>query len=94
MRNQFLDAGTAQEIDELVDRLHKDLGILDGGIELAAVRDLLQLDLRYYTLDDPNLLQEVVHRMRIGAKQIIRRPALLLEAVTNPTSRIRAVERG
>lgn len=83
MRNQFLDNGTAQEIDKLVDRVHKDLGTIHGGVELTAIRDLLRLDLQYYTLDDPSLLQEVIHKMRLGAKQLIQRPALLLEAVVN-----------
>jgi Zn-dependent peptidase ImmA (M78 family) len=81
VRNQYLDPGTAQEINKLIDRMHKDLGDPYGAIELAPVRDLLQLDLHYYTADDPSLLQEVVHRMRVGAKQIIRRPALLLDAI-------------
>lgn len=82
MRNQYLDAGTAGEIDSLVDRLHKDLGYRQGPVELAAVRDLCKLDLQYYSAEDPSLLQEVVHKMRIGAKQVLMRPALLLEAVT------------
>jgi Zn-dependent peptidase ImmA (M78 family) len=81
MRNRFLDVGTREEIDKLVDRVHKDIGATQGRVELAEVRDRLQLDLRYYTSDDPNLLQEVVHKVRIGAKQIIMRPAILLEAV-------------
>jgi hypothetical protein len=81
VRNQFLDPGTAQEIDNLVDRVHRDLGHPVGTVELAAVRDLLHLDLHYYSAADPSLLQEVVHKMRIGAKQIIRRPAFLLEAI-------------
>jgi hypothetical protein len=81
MRNHYLDAGTAREIDALVDRVHRDLGHPQGPIELATVRDLLKLDLQYYSTEDPGLLQEVVHKMRIGAKQVLKRPALLLEAV-------------
>ena len=45
------------------------------------MRDLLDLDLRYYTADDPSLVEEVIHKMRVGAKQIIKRPALLLEVI-------------
>lgn len=81
MRNQLLDAGTARDIDKLVDRVHRELGNPERILELATVRDLLELDLRYYTVDDPGLMEEVVHKMRVGAKQIIKRPALLLEAV-------------
>jgi Zn-dependent peptidase ImmA (M78 family) len=81
VRNRFLDPGTAEEIEKLVDRVHKSLGRTDGAIALAEVRELLSLDLQYYTADDPNLFQEVVHKVRVGAKQLIRRPALLLEAI-------------
>ena len=81
MRNRFLDPGTAEEIEKLVDRVHKNLGRIDGAIALAEVRELLSLDLHYYTADDPYLLQEVVHKVRVGTKQLIRRPALLLEAI-------------
>ena len=81
MRNRFLDDGSAEEIEKLVSRVHRDLGTSDGVVVLTQVRDLLKLDLQYYTASDPNLLQEVVHRVRVGAKQIVRRPALLLEAI-------------
>jgi Zn-dependent peptidase ImmA (M78 family) len=81
VRNEFLDQGTAREIDKLIDRVHRNLGASDGPIVPAEVRDMLQLDLRYYTIDDPTVLQEAVHKMRVGAAQVIRRPALLVEAV-------------
>ena len=81
MRNQFLDDGTARDIDNLVDRVHRDLGNPEGPVELATVRGLLKLDLQYYTTNDLGLVDEVVHKMRIAAKQIIERPVFLLEAV-------------
>jgi hypothetical protein len=52
MRNHYLDAGTAREIDALVDRVHRDLGHPQGPIELATVRDLLKLDLQDYSTED------------------------------------------
>ena len=81
MRNQFLDDGTARDIDNLVDRVHRDLGNPEGPVELVTVRSLLKLDLQYYTTNDLGLVDEVVHKMRIAAKQIIERPVFLLEAV-------------
>jgi len=80
LRNQYLDGRTARDIDQRIDRVHRDLEYSGGKIELIAVRDLLRLDLKYYQMDDPNLIQEVVHKVRLGTKQIIERPTLLLEA--------------
>jgi Zn-dependent peptidase ImmA (M78 family) len=80
LRNTYLDDRTARDIDQKVDRVHRDLNYSEGKIELAEVRDLLRLDLKYYRLDDPNLLDEVVHKVKVGAKQIIERPTLLIDA--------------
>jgi hypothetical protein len=80
LRNQYLDERTARDIDQRIDRVHRDLAYSGGKIELLAVRDLLRLDLKYYQLDDPSLVQEVVHKLKVGAKQVIERPTLLLEA--------------
>jgi hypothetical protein len=80
LRNQYLDERTTRDIDQRIDRVHRDLAYSGGKIELLAVRDLLRLDLKYYQLDDPSLVQEVVHKLKVGAKQVIERPTLLLEA--------------
>lgn len=81
MNNIFLDPRTVRDIDKVVDRVHQDLDYKDGAIELLEVRDLLRLDLKYYRLDDPGLVDEVIHKLKVGAKQVIARPSLLLEAV-------------
>lgn len=81
MKNLYLDARTARDIDHRIDRVHRDIGYAGGKIELLEVRDLLRLDLKYYKMDDPDLLDEVVHRVKVGARQIAERPSLLLDAV-------------
>jgi hypothetical protein len=81
LNNQYLDERTTRDIDQRISRVQNDLGYSGGKIELLEVRELLRLDLKYYQIDDPSLLQEVVHKVKIGAKQIIERPTLLLEAV-------------
>ncbi|WP_010463114.1 ImmA/IrrE family metallo-endopeptidase [Acidovorax radicis] len=81
MNNIFLDARTIRDIDKVVDRVHLELGYKDGAIDLRDVREALRLDLKYYRLDDPGLLDEVVHKLTVGAKQVIARPGLLVEAV-------------
>lgn len=80
MISHYLDARTAKDIDQRIDRVHRDLGYKGGKIELAEVRALLDLDLNYYRLDDPNLLDEVVHKVKVGAKQVAERPSLLIDA--------------
>lgn len=81
MKNIHIDKRTAKDIDQQIDRVHRDLGYADGIIDLTQVRELLRLDLHYYQLDDPKLLDEVVHKLMVGTKQVIKRPGLLLDAV-------------
>jgi len=81
MTNSYLDERTARDIGQRIARIHRDLGYVDGKVSLTAARQLLRLDLRYYTSDDPALVGEVVHKLKVGAKQVIDRPTLLLEAV-------------
>jgi hypothetical protein len=81
LNNLYLDDRTANDIDRRVDRVHRDLGYSGGKVELLAVRELLRLDLRYYQVDDPTLVTEVVHKVKVGAKQILERPSLLFEAI-------------
>lgn len=81
MMNLHLDDRTVHDIDERIGRVHRDLEYVGGKVSLAEVRDLLRLDIGYYTADDPGLLSEVVHKLKVGAKQVIKRPALLAEAV-------------
>ena len=81
MRNQFLDDRSALDIDRRIERIHADLESHDRPIELARVRELLKLDLRYYRAGDSDALDAVVHKLRIGADHIVRAPRRLLDAV-------------
>lgn len=81
MKNTHLDKRTKKDIDEQIDRVHRDIGYSDGIVQLPQVRELLKLDLHYYQLNDPKLIDEVVHKLKVGAKQVIKRPSLLLDAV-------------
>jgi hypothetical protein len=79
----LVDPRSAQDIDERIARIHKDLDYRGGAIELAEVRALLKLDREFYSADESGVLGEVVHKLRIGAKQVLHRPGLLLDAVRN-----------
>jgi Zn-dependent peptidase ImmA (M78 family) len=81
MKNIRVDTRSSRDISERIDRIHRDVGYVDGKVSLPEVRELLKLDLQFYRTDDPGLLDEVVHKLKVGAKQIILRPTLLIEAV-------------
>ena len=81
MKNLFLDTRSAADIDKVVDKIHRDLGKPEKKVELAQVRELLRLDLGFYSPEDPGLLKEVIHKLRVGAKQVAERPSLLIDVV-------------
>ena len=81
MRNVELKTRTQKDIDEQVAKILRDLGNPPPPLRLADVRALLKLDLRYYSSSDTGFLQEKIHQLRIGTRQIIARPTLLLDAV-------------
>lgn len=75
-----VDARSARDINNQIDRVLRDIDYKDGKVNLHEVRELLRLDLQYYRLDDPGLIEDVVHKIKVGAKQVAARPLLLLEA--------------
>lgn len=45
------------------------------------MRQLLSLDLKYYSLANPSLLQDIAHHMKVAGKQIVARPTVLIDVV-------------
>lgn len=70
-----------REIDKLVAKILKDLGNPEPPINLLQVRQLLTLDLTYYSSTDVGPLAEFAHRIRVAGKQLVARPSLLLDVV-------------
>ena len=81
MKNLILKNRTAQDIGQRVERVLKDLGNPEPPIRLEEIRELLRLDLGYYTADDPSLMDEVVSKIRVATIQVYKRPTLLLDAI-------------
>lgn len=79
--NRFLDVPTAGDIDASIRRILRDLDNPEPPLRLEMVRELLDLDRQFYSSGDDSALRETVHRLRIGSKQVIRRPSLLLDVV-------------
>jgi len=71
----------ADDIRKIVDRVLRDLGNPEPPLNLAQVRALYELDLRYYSVADPGFLQEMKHRVRMAGRNLSERPMLLIEAI-------------
>jgi len=71
----------AIDINNQVDRLLRDLGDPEPPLSLELVRELLNLDLKYYSATNTTFLQDLTHRFRLGAKQVVARPGLLLDVI-------------
>lgn len=81
MRNLYLRATTAADIDEQVAKLLRGLGNPEPPLRLEEVRTLLTLDRHYYTSTSDGVLRETISRLFVAGKQIVRRPSLLLDVV-------------
>lgn len=81
MQNSFLAERTVRDIDKRVSKILKDLGYPEPPLRLEIVRELLRLDLAYYSTSDQGVLAETVHRLTVAGKQVMQRPGLLLDAV-------------
>ena len=80
-KNVILSARTARDIDSRIERILQDLGNPEPPLKLTTVRELLRLDFGYYSINNPGLLQETAHKIRLAGKQILMRPTLLIDAV-------------
>ncbi len=81
MRNILLKNLTAQDIDDAVEKVLRDLHHPEPPLRLEDVRELLELDREYYSSSDDSTVREVVHRLKIAGKQVLARPTLLKEAI-------------
>src|SRR5919112_1650445 len=76
-----IGAREARDISVAVGRVLRDLGNPEPPIALVEVRELLRLDLRFYSSSNTTALQEFAHKMKLAGKQVLARPALLVDAI-------------
>jgi hypothetical protein len=81
MKNVQVGEKERIEIDAQIDKLLRGLGNPKPPLRLEEVRELLKLDTQYYSSSDTGFLREAVSKIKIGAKQLIMRPTLLLDVV-------------
>lgn len=83
MENLILDNGTRTDIDKRVARILLDVGIQEPPLCLDAVREILELDRKYYSTDDPGLFASCLHKCKITGKQLARDPGRLIDVIKN-----------
>lgn len=76
-----IDEYSAEDIRKQVARVLRDLGNPEPPIKLEEVRELLNLDLGYYSKTDLGLFDEVSHRVKVGGKLLLRKPSRMIDAV-------------
>lgn len=80
-KNIELNAKVSRDIDQVVQKVLNGLGNPEPPLDLNLVRELQRLDRGYYSSTDTGLLQEAASKIRIGTKQILLRPSIILDAV-------------
>lgn len=78
-----MDIGEHESADirSQVSRVLADLGNPEPPLKLPEVRELLKLDLHYYNGANHSALQDLAHKIRVGGKQILARPTLILDVI-------------
>lgn len=71
MASEYVGELETKDINAQVDRILRDLGNPEPPLSLAQVRELLRLDLKYYSATEVGNLQEIVHRLMVGGKQVL-----------------------
>lgn len=70
-----------RDIDQLVDKILRDLGTPEPPLNLEMVRELLRLDRKYYSSTDIGPIAEFAHRIKVAGKRLVEDPALILDVV-------------
>ena len=81
IRNHFIARKPGTDIAERVDLVLRKLGNPEPPLNLAAVRRLLELDLRFYPTDDNEFSMEAVSKIMVSRMHVYRRQLLLIEAI-------------
>lgn len=70
-----------EDIDKIVRKVLREIGNPEPPLSLELVREALRLDLQYYSSSEHSTIDDVAHKIKVGAKQLILRPGLLLDAI-------------
>ena len=70
-----------REIDAITDKILRELGYPEPPLKLEGVRELLKLDLAYFSTEQDGLFRSTVSRLKRAGKQLLSRPGLLGDAI-------------
>jgi len=79
--NPTLSIRTRSDLDKQIEKVLKGLGTPAPPLDLRVVRELLVLDRAFYNSEDDGILKETVSKLKIAGIQVLKRPALLREAI-------------
>lgn len=82
MKNTPIDPYTAHDIQNIVGRVLREVS-QEPPINEDEVLERLNLDLHYFSLTDPGLRQEMVHRVKVGAIELAQKAAETLFSVAD-----------
>lgn len=77
-----LTTRTAADIEKQAQKVLRGLGNPEPPLDLADVRELLQLDRAYYSVSDDGALRETISRLKVAGLQILKRPTILADVVS------------
>jgi hypothetical protein len=83
MKNLLLAPRVQRTIDIRVDKILNALGNPQPPLRLEDVRHLLRLNLGYFQSNDDGILQKLFHKIIVAGKQVLERPAFLVDVVNN-----------
>ena len=81
MKHPVMDGHEAHDIRQQVTKVLRGLGNPSPPLSLDEVRELLNLDRRYFSSNDQSAVGEVVSRLMVAGKQLLQRPTLLFDAI-------------
>jgi len=81
MKALVLRPRVRKDIKSKVDRILSELGNPEPPLKLEDVRDLLELDLSFFSGESDGLLNVAFSRLKRAGKQIVKRPTLLRDAI-------------
>ncbi len=67
-----MDDKTRREIDKVVEGTLKDAGLMEPPVKVGDLLQYLEVHRDFYDLEDPNLLQRFLHRVRVGKQKLIK----------------------
>lgn len=80
-KNRILSSHNEADINARIERVLNDLGRPEPPLRLEEVRELLKIDFGYYSASDTGLLQDTIHKFRLGGHKIVLKAQALVDVV-------------